>query len=37
MVMEGGWTWDSDHITQYTDDVLQNSTPKTYVILLLLQ
>ena len=34
MGMEGDLTWGSKHTIQYTDDVLQNCTPDTYVILL---
>ena len=34
MVMEGDLTLDGEHIIQYTDDVLQNCTPETYIILL---
>ena len=30
--MEGDWTWDGEHAMQYTDDVLQNCSPETYVI-----
>ena len=26
-------TWDSEHTVQYTDEVLQNCTPETYIIL----
>ena len=33
MVMEGDSTLGGEHIVQYTDDVLQNCTPETYVIL----
>ena len=32
--MEGDLTWGGEQTTQYTDDVLQNCTPETYVILL---
>ena len=32
MVMEGDWG--GKHTIQYTDDVLQNCTPETYIILL---
>ena len=32
--MEGRLTWGSEHTIQYTDDVLQNHTPETYIILL---
>ena len=31
--MEGDSTLGGEHIVQYTDDVLQNCTPETYVIL----
>ena len=34
MVMEGALTLDGKYATQYTDDVLQNCTLKTYIILL---
>ena len=34
MVMEGDLTWGGEHTTQHTDDVLQNWTPETYIILL---
>ena len=34
MVMEGDLTWSVEHVIQYTDDVLQNCTPETYIILL---
>ena len=34
MVMEGGVTWGGEHTIQYTNDVLQNCTPDTYMILL---
>ena len=27
-------TWGSEHTIQYTDDVLQNCTPETYIIAL---
>ena len=30
--MEGDLTWDGEHNTN-TDDVLQNCTPETYIIL----
>ena len=33
MVMEGDLTWSGEHTIQYTDDVLQNCTPETYIIL----
>ena len=32
--MEEDLTWDGEHTIQYTDDVLQNCTPETYIILL---
>ena len=32
--MEGDLTWGGEHILQYTDDVLWNCIPKTYIILL---
>ena len=35
MVMEGDLTWGGKHTIQYTDDVLQNCTPETYIILLI--
>ena len=31
---EGNLTWGSEHTIQYADDVLQNYTPDTYIILL---
>ena len=31
-MIEGNLTWGGEHTTQYTDDVLQNSTPETYII-----
>ena len=31
--IEGDLTWDAEHTVQYTDDVLWNCTPDTYVIL----
>ena len=34
MVMEGDLTWGGEHTVQYTDDVLQNCIPETYIILL---
>ena len=34
MVIEGDLPWDGEHTGQYTDDVLQNCTPETYIILL---
>ena len=30
--MEGDLTWGSEHTIHYTDDVLQNRTPETYII-----
>ena len=32
--MEGDLTWGGEHTVQYTDDVLQNCIPETYIILL---
>ena len=32
--MEGDLTWGGEHTIQYTDDVLQNYTSETYIILL---
>ena len=32
--MGGDLTWGGEHTKQYTDDVLQNCTPETYIILL---
>ena len=32
--MEGDLTWGDEHTIQYTDDVLQNCTPETYITLL---
>ena len=34
MVMEGDLTWGSECIIKCTDEVLQNCTPETYVMLL---
>ena len=34
MLMEGDLTLDGEHTIQYTDNVLQNYTLKTYIILL---
>ena len=34
--MEGDLTWDGEHTLQYTDEVLQNCTPETYINLLTL-
>ena len=31
--MEGDLTWGGEHTIQYTDDVLQNCTPETCIIL----
>ena len=33
MVIQGELTWDGEHTIIYTDDVLQNSIPETYMIL----
>ena len=33
VVIEGDLTWSSEHTMRYTNDVLQNCTPETYVIL----
>ena len=33
-MMEGDLTWDGEHTIQYTGDVLWNSIPETYIILL---
>ena len=33
MVMEGKLIWGGVHTMQKTDDVLQNCTPETYIIL----
>ena len=33
MVMEGDLTWGGEHTIQYTDDVLQNCTHGTYILL----
>ena len=30
--MEGDLTWGDEHTEQYTDDVLQNCTPETFII-----
>ena len=35
MTMEDNLTWGGEHTVQYTDDVLQNYTPETYIILLI--
>ena len=32
--MEGDLAWGGEHTIQCTDDVLQNCTPETYIILL---
>ena len=32
--MEGDLIWGGEHTIQYTDDVLQDYTPETYIILL---
>ena len=32
--MEGDLTWGGEHTIQYTDDVLWDCTPETYIILL---
>ena len=34
MVMKGVLTLGGEHTVQYTDDVLQNCIPETYIILL---
>ena len=34
MVVEGELTWGIEHTIQYTDGVLEDWTPKTYLILL---
>ena len=34
MVMGGDWTWGGEHTAQYTDGVVQNRTPETFLILL---
>ena len=34
MVVEGDLTWGGEHTQQRRDDVLQNHTPETYIILL---
>ena len=34
MVKEGNLTCSDEQTIQYTDDVLQNCTPETYIILL---
>ena len=33
--MEGDWIWSGEYTIQYTDDVLQNCIPETYIILLI--
>ena len=30
--MEGDFTWGGEHTIKYTNDVLQNCTPETYII-----
>ena len=32
--MEGDLPWGGEHTIRYTEDVLQNYTPETYIILL---
>ena len=32
--MEGDLVWGGEHTIQYTDDVLQNCTPETYMTVL---
>ena len=34
MVIEGNLTLGGEHTMQYRDDILQNCTPETYIILL---
>ena len=34
LVMKRDSTWGGEHTTPYTEDVLQNWTPETYIILL---
>ena len=34
MMIERDLTWGGEHTIQYTDNVLQNCTPETYIILL---
>ena len=34
MVMEGDLTWGGEYAREHTDDVVQNCTPETYIILL---
>ena len=34
MMMERDLTWGGEHKIQYTDDMLQNCKPETYIILL---
>lgn len=34
MLMEGDLPWSGEHTIKYTDYILQNSTPETYMILL---
>ena len=31
MEVEGDLTWGGEHTIQYTDDVLQNCAPETYI------
>ena len=33
-MMEGDLTWFGEYTVQYIEDVLQNCTPETYIILL---
>lgn len=33
-MLTGDLTWGGEYIVQYTDDMLQNYTPETYIILL---
>ena len=30
--MEGDLTWSGEHTVQYTNDVLQNCEPETYIV-----
>ena len=34
MVKKGDLTLDGEHTIQYTDDILKNCTPETYILLL---
>ena len=34
MVLAGDLIWGDEHTIQYADDVLQNCTPETYIIVL---